>query len=192
MSEPHLPSADAGVPPGYKLGRAIDLRDDSRAAATIQVTLVCVVAVMIGLALLLDLPLDSSWSAGVVAATTIALCVAYTVLHELTHGAALRLLTGVRPTFAVRLPYLVTGSPAYLDKTRAIVVALAPVIIWGAVLVAALLTVQSDLVLTVYIVLTLNVASSAGDYYEVWAIAALPAGALIRDDGEQTSVFLPA
>lgn len=116
------------LPPDYRLHLAIDLKDDKRAATAIQVTFVLTAAAMVGFALLLDLPLASGWSTGVVIAAAVAACVFYMALHELTHAAVLGLVSDVRPTFAVRLPYLVTGSKAYLHKTSAIAVAVAPAV----------------------------------------------------------------
>ena len=181
----------AELPSDYRLHLTLDLKEDKSAATAIQVTFVLTAAAMIGLAVLLDFPLASGWSTAVVIVATVAACVFYMVLHELTHGVALGLLSDVPATFAVRLPYLVTGSDAYFNKKSAIAVAVAPAVLWGVVLVVVLLTVPSDLFLTVYVVLTLNLAGSAGDFFQARAISKLPSAALIQDDGEQTSVFVP-
>lgn len=69
-------------------------------------------------------------SRGVTAAVTVAAVVVYMVAHEFTHGTALWALTRVRPTYAVRLPYLSTGSQALLPRRDVVVVAVAPFALW--------------------------------------------------------------
>lgn len=181
------------VPPAdYAVDSILDLKEDRRAAVTIQVGFAAVVGVMVALAVLLDLPLDSSWSGWVVAGVTVAACLLFMVLHELTHGLVLWVLTRVPPTYAVRLPYLVTGSQALLRRREAVAVALAPLLLWGAVLLVLLSVVPADLFLTVYVLLALNVAAASGDVLQAWVFGRLPQGALVRDDGRQTTVYLPA
>ena len=184
-------TAPTEVPAGYRLHSTLDLKENPRAAVTIQVGFAAAVAALIAVALLLDLPLDGSWHPAVVAALTVAACLVYMVAHEAIHGVFLWWLTKVRPTFAVRLPYLVTGSPALISRRHAIVVALAPVVLWGLVLLSLVRDLPSELFLTVYVVLVINVASSAGDALQAYAFARLPADALVRDDGRVTQVFLP-
>ncbi|GAA2570117.1 DUF3267 domain-containing protein [Pseudonocardia hydrocarbonoxydans] len=150
-----------------------------------------VAAVMVGLGFLLDLP-PTGWDGWTTAAATALACLLYMAVHELTHGAFLWMLSGVRPTVALRVPYLVTGSRAYLDRRAFVVVALAPVVLWGAVLMVLLLTVAPQFLLTVYVVTALNFASSAGDYYQACVVARLPRSVVIQDDGTTTRVFLPA
>ncbi|WNB86953.1 DUF3267 domain-containing protein [Cellulomonas sp. ATA003] len=146
---------------------------------------------MVVAALVLDLPVVSSWSTGTGVAITVAACVATMVVHELTHAVLLRWLTGDRPTVAVRLPYLTTGSEAFLTRGQAVVVALAPLVVLTPVLLGLLRALPPDFFLTVYVVLALNVAGSAGDALQAQAFVTLPRAALVRDDGERTSVYLP-
>jgi len=179
------------VPLGYRLHMTLDLRDDRRAAVTIQVSFAVVVAVMVAAALVLDLPLDGPLGPVVTTVLTIGACLAYMALHELTHALLLWMLTHERPSIAVRLPYLVTGSRALLTRATAVVVALAPLAFFTPVLLVLLGALPSRYFLTAYVVLGLNLASSAGDVFQAQAFLRLPGPALIRDDGKQTSVYLP-
>jgi len=70
-------------------------------------------------------------------------------------------------------------------------VALAPSVIWGMVLVAALLTLSGDYLLTAYIVLALNFAGSAGDYLEVYVVSRQQRDAMVQDDGGKIRIFVP-
>lgn len=179
-------------PAEYRTVSTLDLKADRRSAITIQGGVALTVAAAVTLALLLDLPLDSGWAGWVVTGVTVAAVVAYLVVHELTHGVALWSLTRVRPTYAVRLPYLTTGSPALLTRRDAVITAVAPLVLWGGVLGALWLVLPQDALLTVYVLLALNVAGSVGDVVQAWTFSRLPADALVRDDGTTTTVFLPA
>ena len=176
---------------GHRLHSTLDLKEDRSAATTIQVAFVGTVVAMVVAALALDLPLDSSLSGGVTAVVTVVACIAYMALHELTHALLLWVLTRERPSVAVRLPYIVTGSRTLLTRRTAVVVALAPVVLFTVVLLGLLASLPESLFLPAYVVLGLNLASSAGDVLQARAFLQLPAAALIRDDGATTSVYLP-
>lgn len=179
-------------PDEYRLASTLDLKEDRRASVTVQAGFAVTIAAMVALVPLLDLPVDSSWPRGLVGVVTVASCVVYMVAHELTHGLLLWWLTGARPTYALRLPYLVTGSRELLSRRVAIAVALAPLTLWSLVLLGLLLALPTELFLTWYVVLGLNVAASAGDVLQALLISRLPRSALIRDDGRQTSVWARA
>lgn len=178
-------------PAGYQIASTLDLKADRRAALTIQVGVALTVATAITLAFLLDLPLDSGWSGVVTAMVTVTAVVVYMLAHELTHGAALWALTRVRPAYAVRLPYLTTGSQALLTRRDAVIVAMVPFVIWAMVLAALWLTLPQDALLTIYVLMALNVAGSVGDGVQAWAFGRLAPGSLVRDDGSETTVFSP-
>ena len=178
-------------PAGYQAASRLDLKADRRAAITIQVGVALTVAAAIAAAFLLDLPLDSGWSRLLVTLLTVAAVVLYMAAHELTHGAALWALTRVRPAYAVRLPYLTTGSQALLTRRDAVIVAVAPFLLWALVLAALWLTLPQDALLTIYVLMALNVAGSVGDGVQAWAFGQLAPGTLVRDDGTETTVFSP-
>lgn len=185
-------SASSTLPAGYRPHGSVDLKRDREQFVAIQVVAVLIVAVMVGPVLLLDLLPAGGWSTWVTIAVTVAACLVYGAVHELTHAGALRLLCDERPTVAVRFPYLITGSPAYLGRRSFAAVALAPSVVWGVVLLVLLMVVPPALVLTVVVVAVLNFAGSSGDYIQTYSTAKLPPGALIQDDGRTTTVFLPA
>ncbi|MFK5689369.1 DUF3267 domain-containing protein [Ornithinimicrobium sp. LYQ92] len=178
------------LPSSYRMHESVDLKENGKVAVLIQVISVLVAVAMMGLAVVQDLALASGWSSAVTVAVTLFSCVVYMAAHELTHGAFLWALTGARPQFSVRLPYLTTGNEAYLNKRSFVVVALAPLLVWGVVFVLLLLLAPQDLLLTTYVLLVLNLASSAGDVVQAIAAARFPAAALIRDNGHDTTVYL--
>ncbi len=191
MKTLHAREDTTDLPHGYRELRAVDLKKDKRYAVTIQGLVLLTALVAVGIARLISLPLESGWPPAVTAVTTVSACLLYMAAHEATHGAVLHLVSGVRPSYAVRFPFLTTGSRAYLTRRSAVMVALAPFLVWGLVLGGALLVLPQDYLLTTYIVLALNVAGSAGDFVEVHVVTRQPATALIHDDGTSMRVHVP-
>lgn len=179
------------LPSTYRQHMTVDLKKDRKAAVAVQGIFVLVVLLAAAAALLLDLPLATHWGPAVAIPVTLAACLVYMAVHEATHGVALQLLTKVKPSYAVRFPFLTTGNHAYLTRRSAVIVALAPTVIWGIVLVIALLTLPPDYLLSAYILLTLNFAGSAGDFVEVHVVSRQQQDALVKDDGNQIRVFVP-
>lgn len=181
----------AELPPGYRIHRTVDLEKDRKFAVAVQGLFVLVALCAVAAALLLDLPLTSGWSPVVTVPVTLLMCLVYMAVHEATHGFVLQSLTEVRPSYAVRFPFLTTGSRAYLTRRNAVIAALAPSVVWGIVLFVALLTLPADYRLTAYILLALNFAGSAGDFVEVYVVARQQHDALVRDDGGKLHIFAP-
>lgn len=181
----------AALPPTYRQHRTFDFKRDKKFSAAVQGLVVLIAALAIGVALLLPLPLRTDWNPILTISVTVAACLGYMAAHEATHGVFLHLLTKVRPSYAVRFPFLTTGSTAFLTRRSAVVVALAPAVIWGILLSAALLTLPQDYLLTAYILFALNFAGSAGDFVEVSVVARQQPDALIQDDGGTIRVFVP-
>lgn len=115
--------------------------------------------------------------------------IAYIPLHELTHGAAMLALSGVRPKFGIRLPYAWCGSEVWFDKKSHIVTALAPVIVWGIVLQALIAALPSEWFWPLWLVQLSNLSGSAGDIYCVWYLARMKGDLLIQDTGTRMRIM---
>jgi Putative zincin peptidase len=179
------------LPSTYREHRMVDLKKDKKFAGAVQGLFVLMALVAVGAALLLELPLETSWSSILTISVTLFACLIYMAVHEATHGVVLQTLTKVKPSYAVRFPFLTTGNHAYLTRRSAVVVALAPAVIWGIVLVAALLTLPQDYLRTLYILLALNFAGSAGDCVEAYVVSRQQPDALVQDAGDKVHVFVP-
>ncbi|AGS34827.1 integral membrane protein [Corynebacterium maris DSM 45190] len=179
------------LPTNYHRYLTVDFKKDRKFSVTLQGIFLAVILIAVTVALIFDLPLTSGWNPVVTTLATLLLLLVYMAAHEATHGVTLRLLTGTQPSYAVRFPFLATSSPLYLTRGSTVIVALAPCLIWGAVLVTALLLVPVDLRLTVYILLALNFAGSAGDYLEAVLALRQRREALLQDEGDCVHVFLP-
>lgn len=178
------------LPENYEERGTLDLKKDKKSGLAIQLLFGSIVVLMVVLARWLEFPVDSSWNTAVSILVTVGMAIAYIMVHELTHGIAIRLFSGVRADYFFRFPFVCTGSKAFFNKASFISIALAPVALWGIVLILLLLVLPSDYFLSMYILIGLNFAGSAGDYVQTYMISKLPPSALIQDDGKQSRVFL--
>ncbi|MBR1560876.1 MAG: DUF3267 domain-containing protein [Clostridia bacterium] len=113
----------------------------------------------------------------------------YIPLHELTHGVAMYALSGVKPTYGIRLPYAYAGSTVWFDRKSHIVTALAPVIIWGVVLQILIHVLPRLWFWPLWLTQLSNLSGSAGDIYCVHYLARMDGDILIRDDGTRMRVM---
>ena len=118
-----------------------------------------------------------------------AMLVAYIPLHELTHGAAMLALSGVKPTFGLKLPYAYAGSTAWFDRTSHVITAVAPLVVWGVTLQILIFTLPPRWFWPLWIVQISNLSGSAGDIYCAWVLMKMDGELLIQDTGTRMRVM---
>ena len=188
MNKTNTPNYVTELPKEYKLYDKINL-SDKKTANKIQYVFIGVAAIMFIGARLLDFPMSSTYQGWLTALITISLCIVYMFLHELTHGLFIRLISHQKPKYNLKFPYLTTGTSVYLSKKSFMIICLAPVVIWGLVLIGVILLVPEAWFLIIYIVLIVNFGGSAGDYFQTYHFFKLPKDALLKDDGDTTVVY---
>ena len=67
--------------------------------------------------------------------------VLYIFLHEFVHGIFIKRYSGKKADYGFTGMYAYAGSKPYFNKKSYLVIALAPVVLWGIVLTALLLIV---------------------------------------------------
>ena len=180
------------LPPGYRHAATLDfMRNRGQIMAVLKLALVLLfVPLAVGLLLW---PPRVSWSAFVDSwalwAAMIGMLVAYIPLHELTHGAAMFALSGVKPRFGIRLPYAWCGSPVWFDRRSHVVTALAPVVLWGALIQALIFRLPERWAWPLWAVQLSNLSGSAGDIYCAWVILRMEGDLLIQDTGTRMRVM---
>ena len=181
-------------PKGYRQIEVMDFARNRRQLKIVAFSGLGVTAIMIVLGLLLY-PFAPTWAllrehwwAWLV---TPAMYVLYIPLHELVHGVLMHALSGEKPKYGLKLPYAYAGSRVYFDKKSHNLIALAPLIVWGAVLFALERTMPAGWLWFFYIIQISNVSGSVGDVYCVLHLMKLPGGILIQDTGTRMRVFAP-
>lgn len=146
------------LPDGYAGLCSIDLQKDKRLALLIN-----------GLALLIALPLVFLGNRIVPLRTRFSMddgfgfyflrlgmltagYAAYVVLHELVHGVCMKYFSGAPVRYGFTGLYAYAGSEAYFTKKCYFIIALAPVAVWGVVLLALCMLVPAPWFWTVYLI----------------------------------------
>ena len=116
--------------------------------------------------------------------------VAYIVLHELTHAAAMKAVGGGRVVFGFTGVYAFAGSHEdYFDKNAYHLVALSPLVVWGVLFGALALLLPRSWFWVVWFLQAGNIGGSAGDIYVTLKLLKRPATILVRDTGVDMTVY---
>ena len=115
--------------------------------------------------------------------------VLYLVLHELVHGIAMKLCGTRRVHYGFTGMYAFAGSDDYYDKSGYIMIALAPIVVWGVVLAVLNLLVPTAWFWVVYLIQISNLSGAAGDLYVTVKFSRLPRDILVRDSGVAMTVY---
>lgn len=115
--------------------------------------------------------------------------VVYMVLHELVHGIFMRAFSGVRPHYGFTGMYAFAGSRAFFAKVPYVIIALAPIVVWGVVLQILCAVLPAAWFWPVYFIQVTNLSGAAGDLYVTWRFSQLPADILVNDTGVAMTVY---
>ena len=177
------------LPEGYAEILHIDLQKDKK-----LMTIVNVLAVVISVAMMVIaavfVPLSRYFAFKL--SRLLTLCVgyiAYMVLHELVHGIAMRCFSSAKVKYGFTGMYAFAGSDAYYCRKHYVIIALAPIVVWGIVLGILNFLVPMNWFYVVYLLQIGNISGAAGDLYVSWRFRKLPQDILIRDTGVAMTVF---
>lgn len=103
----------------------------------------------------------STLHGGLIAVITIVGLITYMILHELTHGLTISLLSKTKSKYAIRFSFLTTGTEAYLNKRSFIIVCLSPSVLFGLIIGILLFFIPQDYFLSLFTIFGLNFAGQA-------------------------------
>lgn len=183
-------TTDLRVPETYEACLHIDLQKDKKLAILVNVLAALIFLPVLVLGVFLS-PIEQSLVSDLFFTLPLLVgMVVYMVLHELVHGIFMRAFSGVRPHYGFTGLYAYAGSNAYFDRSHYLIIALAPVVIWGVVLaVACVLTHGTPWFWTLYLLEALNLSGAAGDLYVTWRFSKLPKDILVQDTGVAMTVY---
>ncbi len=113
----------------------------------------------------------------------------YMILHELVHGIFMKKFSGVKPHYGFTLTYAYAGSTAYFNKKHYIIIALAPIVVWGIVLTIINLFTPVSWFWVVYMIQIMNISGAAGDLYVTYKFSKMPKDILVYDSGVAMTVY---
>ena len=191
------PYAYAALLPGYELYEVIDFSKDPKLQKRIALSGLAVIAAMIAMALPAH-AFKTAISMHPVQITAAALgtlvgFVVYLFLHEGVHGMCIRWFSGVPAEYGFQLKagMAYAGSRYFFSKSAYIVIALAPVAVWGTVLAILLRDVPSSYWWYLYAVQIFNVSGAIGDLFVTYRILTMPKDVLVLDTGMEMKFFAP-
>ena len=182
------------LPEGYREIADIDLQKNKKLMLLVNGLALAIAAVMVIPALFL-VPLwktiDYSQPLLVLIKMGVLLLslLAYIVLHELVHGVCMKGITKQKPRYGFTGMYAFAASDAYFGKTAYLFVALAPVVLWGAVLAIMTPLVPASWFWVVYFVQIQNISGAAGDIYVTCRMIRMPKDILVLDSGVGMKVY---
>lgn len=183
------------LPEGYALVREVDLMRNKKLAVWVNVLGALILLAMIPLGLLAQPENASLFSGGMLRTLArllalFAAIAAYMALHELTHSVFIRLFCGKWAKLGFNGLYAYAGrTDAYFTKLHYGIIALSPVVLWGAALAALCRVCPPAWFWPVYILQMINISGAAGDFYVTALLCRLPQGTLCNDEGTRMRFF---
>ncbi len=183
------------LPEGFGEAFSVDLQKDKKLAIRINIAALGF-GIILGIIGHIFQPIASLFdmSGGLLAyalrfLTLIGLLVIYIILHELTHGVVMKIYGAPKIKYGFTGVYAFAGSDCYFAKTPYIVIALAPVILWGIVLALICPFLSGGWFWVAYIVQIQNLSGAAGDIYVTCKFLKLSKDILIKDDGVSMTIY---
>lgn len=185
----------SSLPEGYEEIYSVDLQKNKRMmllinamAFLIAVTMVVPTCFFVPITVLFDMK-NGIVDYFVRFAALLVLLLLYIVLHEFVHGIAMKICGTKKVKYGFTGPYAYAGSEDYYGKGAYIFIALAPVVLWGIVLLVVNFFVPPEWFWVIYIIQITNVSGAAGDLFLTVRFLGFPKDILIRDYGVGMTVY---
>ncbi len=187
------------LPQGYSFFDKIDLKNNKKQFWTVQGICLATIAVMLGIGWLIESPikvLNSVYNAENNTESIIAVVVLivgfvlYIFAHEAVHGLFMYAFCKTKINYGFVGWAAYAGSSAYYDKKRYIIIALAPVVVWGVTFAVLNIFFHSGIWFWVIWFLQIcNVSGACGDFFCVYKTARYPKDILVNDTGLEMQIF---
>lgn len=183
------------LPANYKEIFSVNLQKDKKIAIIINI-----VAVLLGVVMAVPMnfyiPISTlfDFSQGLMVyfirfAVLIVSAFVYMILHEAIHGVTMKMCGTGKVKYGFTGLYAYAGSNDFYDKKSYIFIALAPVVLWGVVLLIINFLVPETWFWVVYFIQIFNISGAAGDFYVTAKFSKLPVDILISDSGLGMKVY---
>ena len=187
--------AVAHLPEYYKEMLRIDLQKDKKLALIVNI-LAIVIAVVLAVPAHFVVPIfslfnmESGFGNYLLRFVVLLLAIVlYMVLHELVHGAVMKLCGTKKVKYGFTGMYAFAGSDDYYDKKAYLIIALSPVVLWGILLAVWSCFVSPEWFWVIYLVQITNLSGAAGDLFVTVKFFKLPKDILVKDYGVSMVVY---
>ena len=183
------------LPEGYREFYSIDLQNNKKVLLIVNF-LAVIIAVLLLFPMLFLVPISSLFEIDkglgnyvIRFIALIVLMIAYMLLHEITHGIAMKICGTKKVKYGFTGLYAFAGSNDYYNKKSYIFIALAPIVLWGLVIAIINPFVPLEWFWVVYFLQIINISGAAGDLFVTIKFSGFPKDILIRDYGVGMTVF---
>ena len=183
------------LPENYEKYYSLDLQNDKKMMLRVN-TIALIIAALLIVPMLFIVPIshlfDMSRGLGAYAlrfGVMLLALVVYMVLHELTHGVAMKICGTKRVKYGFTGIYAFAGSEDYYGKGAYIFIALAPVVLLGAIIAVINALVPLEWFWVVYFLQISNLSGAAGDFFVTFKFLRFPKDILVRDAGTSMIVY---
>lgn len=183
------------LPVGYKEILSINLQKDKKLALLINLISLAVMVLM-AVIMHFHIPITEMYdfSDGIFIywlriASIVFGMVIYMFLHEAVHGIAMKICGTKKVKYGFTGMYAFAGSDDYYDKKSYIVIALAPIVVWGIILGIINCLVPESWFWVIYFIQIFNISGAAGDLYVTAKFSKLPKDILVHDCGVGMTVY---
>lgn len=180
------------LPQGYTFFDKIDLKNNKKQFWTVQGICLATIAVMLGIGWLIESPLkiENNTESIIGLVVLIVGFVLYIFAHEAVHGLFMYAFCKTKINYGFVGWAAYAGSSAYYDKKRYIIIALAPVVVWGMTFAVLNIFFHSGIWFWVIWFLQIgNVSGACGDFFCVYKTARYPKDILVNDTGLEMQIF---
>ena len=185
------------LPENYSKIFDIDLKENKKMAAIVNVGAVAIAVVMVLVAMRFHsigmlFEMSDGFGAYIARFVTVMLgSLAYIIIHELVHGFFMKRFSGMKPKYGYTFVYAYAGSEAYFNKRDYIIIALSPIVILGIVIAIINALVPETWFWVIYFIQICNISGAAGDLYVTAKLLKQPADILVNDSGVAMQVYAP-
>ena len=179
----------------YTVIKEVDLQKDKKTVLKVNglAVVLTIVMMLIGMAIKpLDLEAGIELEPKLLVIKCVVLCVgyvAYIILHEITHGIAMKHFGGKEVKYGFTGMYAFAGSlEDYFDKYAYLRITLAPVVVWGIVFLILNILIPSWFWVIWFWQLG-NISGAAGDFYVARLTSKLPDTIRVKDTGVSMTVY---
>lgn len=178
------------LPAGYGEILSIDIQKDKKLALLVNGFGLVILIVLVAIGNLL-VPITTIFLGMNLLLMSVG-TVVYIVLHELVHGMCMKYFGSRTVKYGFTGLYAYAGSQDYFEKRAYLIIALAPVVVLGAVLLLLNSVVGIQHFWGIYFIQIANLSGAAGDMYVTYLFSRLPSDILVQDVGVSMVVYHPS
>lgn len=185
----------SALPTDYREIYSVNLQKDKKAALIVNIAALILMAIFVFIGIFivpLSYVLGDDESTITILLKMIAVLggmIVYMILHELVHGITMKHYGAKKVKYGFTGLYAFAGCEEFFSKKPYIVIALAPIVVWGVVLAVACCFVPKNWFWIVYFIQIMNLSGAAGDLYVTYKFRKFPKDILIKDTGLEMKVY---